>query len=148
MAKHDQDPVSEERIETVIHQQDGTELRVGFTNREYEDGDRETTEKITDYVESPDGHMWGPHFLMKEGQKGALVVCAECRRQSRSLLRRRTSRMVWTPVVSARRCHSCGYHFCSAHFTVSSDNRIRCRRCNRRYFWLHHILTPLFFRTK
>ena len=146
MAKHDQEPTSEERIDTVIHQQDGSEVRIGFVSREYEAGDNERTEKITEYVESPDGHMWGSPFLMKEGQKGALVVCAECRRRSRSLFRRRAARMIWTPVASAQRCHSCGRYFCSMHYTLSSDQRVRCRRCNRRHFLLHHMIKPLFFR--
>lgn len=146
MAKQNQDPTSEERVETVIHQQDGSELRIGFITREYEDGDSERTEKITQYVESPDGHMWGPHFLLKEGQKGALVVCAECRRRARSALHRHRPQMAWTPVASAQRCSSCGYYFCSSHFTLSSDGRIRCRRCNRRHFLLHRIMKPLFFK--
>jgi DNA-directed RNA polymerase subunit RPC12/RpoP len=146
MAKHDEEPTSEERVETVIRQQDGSELRIGFTTREYEDGDNERTEKITEYAETPEGHMWGPHFLMKEGQRGALVVCAECRRQARSRLHRHRSQMVWTPLASAQRCHSCGRYFCSVHYTLSSDQRIRCRRCNRRHFLFHHMLKPLFFK--
>ncbi len=146
MAKQNQEPTSEERVETVIHDRDGHEIRMGFVNREYEDGDTERAEKITEYVETPEGHMWGPHLLMKDGYKGALVVCAACRRQARSFFHRDRPQMVWTPVISAKRCCSCGRYFCSVHYTLSSDHHVRCRRCNRWHFWCHHILTPIFFR--
>ena len=146
MAKQDHEPTSEERIETVIYDRDGNELRSGFVNREYEDGENERTEKLTEYFESADGHMWGPHFLMNQGAKGGLVVCEACRRRAKSFFHRRASQMIWAPVASARRCFRCGRWYCSHDYTLSRDNRIRCRRCNRWYFFIHHILTPLFFK--
>lgn len=146
MAKQDQEPTSEERVETVIHQRDGTQFRIGFSSREYEDGDTDRTEKETEYIETPDGHLWGPHLLMKHGAKGSLVVCEACRRRARSFFPRRISLMIWVPVASARRCYRCGRWYCSRDYTISRDNHIRCRRCNRWYFFIHHILRPLFFK--
>jgi len=146
MAKQDPEPTSEERVETVIYDREGNELRIGFINREYEDGDNERTEKITEYVEGAGGHMWGPHFLMNQGAKGGLVVCEACRRRARSFFRRGRPQMIWAPVTSARRCFTCGRYFCSVHYTLSSDNHIRCRGCNRWYLGRHHILRPIFFK--
>jgi len=146
MAKQQQDPTSEERVTTVIRDRDGQEMHIGFINQEFEDGENERTERITEYIEGAGGHMWGPHFLMSQGAKGGLVICEACRRRARSFFGRRTSQMIWTPVASARRCFSCGRYFCGIDYTLSRDNHIRCRRCNRWHFVVHHILRPLFFK--
>lgn len=146
MAKQDQEPTSEERVEAVIHQRGGKELRIGSTTREYEDGDTERTEKVTEYIETTDGHLWGPHFLMRQGAGGGLVVCEACRRRARSFFRRRRSQMIWAPETSARRCFRCGRYFCSAHYTLSKgDNHIRCRRCDWLH-WFYDMLIRLFFK--
>jgi hypothetical protein len=139
-------PESENRTETVIYDRAGNEiLRLGQVTRDYdadEDGG-ERTEVITEYRESADGTVWGPAFLIKDGQQGTVVACEACRRELR---RRGSSQMIWTPISFARRCWSCGHYFCGAHYTPSSgDNHIRCRPCNRRYWWLHHVLRPIFF---
>ena len=146
MAKQ-QDPTSEERETTVIRDSDGNEIHIGSINREFEDGDNERTESITEYIEGADGHMWGAPFVISDGQKGALVVCEACRRRAKSFFHRRHSQMIWTPVASARRCFSCGRNFCSVHYTLSRDNHVRCRRCNRWHFFAHHVLRPMFFKT-
>lgn len=145
MAKEDQKPTSEERVDTVIHQQDGTQLRIGFSNREYEDGETDRTEKETEYLETPDGHLWGPHLLMKHGAKGGLVVCEACRRRSQSFFERQRPRMIWTTMVSARRCHRCGRWYCSRDYTLSNDKHIRCRRCDRLHRF-YDMLMRVFFK--
>lgn len=142
------EPESENRTETVIYDRDGNEvLRLGQITRDYEadDDGGERTEVITEYRESADGSVWGPPFLIKDGQRGTLVACEACRWASRSIFHRQQSQMIWTPVSLARRCVSCGYYYCSIHYcTPSSDSHIRCRACNRRYWWLNHVILPIF----
>jgi len=140
--RQERQPESEDRTETVIYDPGGNEvLRLGQIRTEGEGDGREYSETLTEYREMADGSVWGPAFLIKDGQKGTVVACEACRRESR----RGGSQMIWTPIISARRCLSCGHYFCGVHCTLSSDNHIRCRPCNRRYWWLRHVAKPIFF---
>ena len=150
MAKQDdRTPISEEFEGSVIYDADGNEiLRQGLRTTEYEaDDGHEMLERISENMVLDDGRVWNISQMGRPGKDAVFVgQCSVCLRGRWSIFRRRRpSNVALSATSTMRRCFGCGTYVCSRHYVLSGDNHIRCRRCNRRYFWIHRFLKPIFF---
>ena len=147
MAKQDNGtPTSEEFDGYVIYDVDGNEiLRQGVRTTEYENDDYDRLERISENIVLDDGRIWTISQMQRPGRNAVYVSqCPICLRRRRSMFRRpRANYPALSTTSSMRRCFRCGTYVCSRHYVLSSDNHIRCRQCNRRYFW-YHLFTRFF----
>jgi hypothetical protein len=147
MAKHERDPIGEERSDTVIYGADGAEMfRFGFTKWDYEEDGAIKSEQVAENIECGDGTITSAAALIRT--PGALRVCDICRTQAQRRAGR--SRVTFSLAANMKTCASCHKNLCSRHAVVSRiDGQYRCRRCNRWMSFVHllrRIARALFFR--
>ena len=140
--------ISEEYVGGVIYDAEGKEqFRQGIRSTESEvEGGKMSTERISENSILDNGMVWNVSLMARPGKDAIFVgQCPICVRRFR-LRHHRHGHQGLSTLTSMKRCFSCGLTVCSKHFVLSNDNHIRCRRCNWKYFLVHRILKPIFFK--
>ena len=144
--KNNSTPSSEERTFNDMYDKRGElRLRLGSETREYEEDDRDITERTVDNVETSQGTMYGITDLMRQGpNRMVLATCDKCEEETRSFFfKPNSSKMTMSPAPDIRRCYRCRKSLCQRHLYPGLDHLPRCKNCHRWHWFYQKFIKPL-----